>query len=347
MVVKQSEPFVEHELVHESMTENPWDESVSVLMDSQATDFDPMNLDMPYGRQVWDQYHLIGDVMRNQDLAFQPSEMFYARLSQAIEQEPAHQAKRQSLWPWGLSLAASLVLSVGVWIYSVNQGPDPVSVNEVSAPIILTQSMPAPIQTESRYGAANTDAAITETANTDPAQLEVAAAPMAGARQVTQATQGQATQEQATQDVQVAQATRARTGLNASARLDKSAIAMESSTVAGQTNPASIGMAIPLALDEDKWVWVNVANTGQPKPASYVNLAQEREQGLRLSADQAASHPLGISLPSASSLGLNYSANLLSTGNWRENFKTLMEQHNYSIGTQLANPRQLRTGALP
>ena len=98
--------------------ENAWDESVSVLMDNEPSDFDPMNLDMSYGRQVWDQYHLIGDVMRNQELAFQPSEMFYARLSKALEQEPVHQAKRQSLWPWGLSIAASVVLSVGVWLFS-------------------------------------------------------------------------------------------------------------------------------------------------------------------------------------------------------------------------------------
>lgn len=117
MVVESSE---------DKLTENSWDESVSVLMDNEPTDFDPMNLDMPYGRQVWDQYHLIGDVLRHQELAFQPSEMFYARLSKAIEQEPLHHVQRNSLWPWGLSIAASLVLSVGVWLFVQDSVEEPV-----------------------------------------------------------------------------------------------------------------------------------------------------------------------------------------------------------------------------
>lgn len=126
MVVQSSE---------DKLLDNSWDESVSVLMDNEPTDFDPMNLDMPYGRQVWDQYHLIGDVLRHQELAFQPSEMFYARLSKAIEQEPVHQIQRNSLWPWGLSIAASLVLSVGVWLFV--QDPEPESVEQLSAAVSM------------------------------------------------------------------------------------------------------------------------------------------------------------------------------------------------------------------
>jgi len=42
----------------------------------------------PYARQVWDTYHLIGDVMRNDSLALKPSPVFYARLSEAIDAQP-------------------------------------------------------------------------------------------------------------------------------------------------------------------------------------------------------------------------------------------------------------------
>lgn len=115
---KNTVPNKEADTIDEDLPDNPWDASVSALMDNEPTDFDPINLDMPYGRQIWDQYHLIGDIMRNPELAFQPSDMFYGRLSQALEQEPVHQAKSRSLWPWGLSVAAALVASVTVWLVS-------------------------------------------------------------------------------------------------------------------------------------------------------------------------------------------------------------------------------------
>ncbi len=149
MVVQSSE---------DKLAENSWDESVSVLMDNEPTDFDPMNLDMPYGRQVWDQYHLIGDVLRHQELAFQPSEMFYARLSKALEQEPIHHTQRNSLWPWGLSIAASLVLSVGVWLFV----QDPVEESVEPLPAAVSMARPAaPIRAMAQHAESSEQAAPT------------------------------------------------------------------------------------------------------------------------------------------------------------------------------------------
>lgn len=62
------------------------EESVSLWADSEdAIDTDQLNT--PYGRQVWENYHLIGDVLRNDALAIEPSDMFYARLAKAIDEE--------------------------------------------------------------------------------------------------------------------------------------------------------------------------------------------------------------------------------------------------------------------
>lgn len=64
-----------------------WEASVSSWVDGES-DIRADELDTPYGRQVWDTYNLIGDVMRSSDLAFQPSDRFYAKLSAAIDEEP-------------------------------------------------------------------------------------------------------------------------------------------------------------------------------------------------------------------------------------------------------------------
>src|SRR3546814_4327086 len=74
-------------------------------------------LDSPYGRHVWDTYHLIGDVLRNNDLGIKPSERFYARMSKAIDDEPsivAPQAHRNAPMRLGLSglAVAAAVASV-------------------------------------------------------------------------------------------------------------------------------------------------------------------------------------------------------------------------------------------
>ena len=65
-----------------------WDSTVSAWMDGDG-EIRPEDLDSPYGRQVWDTYHLIGDVMRSQDLSIRPSDRFYARVSAALDAEPA------------------------------------------------------------------------------------------------------------------------------------------------------------------------------------------------------------------------------------------------------------------
>ncbi len=70
-----------------SNEETSWESSVSCWIDGEA-ELRAEELDTPYGRQIWDTYTLIGDVMRSSDLAIEPSDRFYARISQAIDAEP-------------------------------------------------------------------------------------------------------------------------------------------------------------------------------------------------------------------------------------------------------------------
>src|SRR5690606_26976622 len=81
-------------LPNEEQDMNSWESSVSVWMDGED-EIRPEDLDSPYGRQLWDSYHLIGDVLRSEDLAIKPSDLFYARLSKAIDDEPALVMPRQ------------------------------------------------------------------------------------------------------------------------------------------------------------------------------------------------------------------------------------------------------------
>ncbi len=100
--------------------EASWEASVSSWIDGEG-EIRPEDLDSPYGRQVWDNYHLIGDVLRNPELAIKPTDFFYARISKAIDAEPSivaprnlhgHSAARVGLS--GLVIAAAVV-SV-VWV---------------------------------------------------------------------------------------------------------------------------------------------------------------------------------------------------------------------------------------
>jgi sigma-E factor negative regulatory protein RseA len=106
---------------HEPLDEDrAWEASVSSWVDGEA-DLRAEELDSPYGRQVWDTYHLIGDVMRSQDLAIQPSERFYARVSAALAAEPAIVAPaplvRHHAWRLGLSgLAVAAAVASVVWM---------------------------------------------------------------------------------------------------------------------------------------------------------------------------------------------------------------------------------------
>lgn len=67
--------------------------SISAWIDAEA-DIRPEDLDTPYGRQVWDSYHMIGDVLRSEELAIRPSDFLYARISRAIDEEPPILAPR-------------------------------------------------------------------------------------------------------------------------------------------------------------------------------------------------------------------------------------------------------------
>src|SRR5690625_842402 len=74
-----------------------WEAAVSAWVDGEET-VRAEELDSPYGRQLWDTYHLIGDVLRSEDLAVQPSDLFYARVSRAIDAEPSLVAPRKPRW---------------------------------------------------------------------------------------------------------------------------------------------------------------------------------------------------------------------------------------------------------
>ncbi|MEZ2721412.1 sigma-E factor negative regulatory protein [Paenalcaligenes hominis] len=84
------------------------EESISLWVDSEQS-IDAEQLNSPYGRQLWDNYNLIGDVLRSEELAIEPSELFYARVSKAIDEEPivfAPNAIKAPVWRrWSMSLA--------------------------------------------------------------------------------------------------------------------------------------------------------------------------------------------------------------------------------------------------
>ena len=99
------------------------EESISLWVD-EADSLNTEQLDSPYGRQLWESYHLIGDVLRDENLAIKPSDLFYARVAKAIDEEEleAHQAvqlqpgRLSQMWQrWALpasGIAAALVLTL-------------------------------------------------------------------------------------------------------------------------------------------------------------------------------------------------------------------------------------------
>lgn len=113
-----------------------WEASVSASIDGEA-EIRPEDLDSPYGRQVWDTYHLIGDVLRNQDLAIKPTDFFYARVSKAIDAEPSILAPRnlhaRNPMRVGLSgLAVAAAVATVVWVaLPYLSGPEAVGSPEV------------------------------------------------------------------------------------------------------------------------------------------------------------------------------------------------------------------------
>ena len=94
-----------------------WNESISEMVDGECDAFDASRIDTPYGRQTWDTYHLIGDVMRNEHLAIKPSDLFNARISKLIAAEPTHHvAPARGYLRWGASgVAAAAAVAAVVW----------------------------------------------------------------------------------------------------------------------------------------------------------------------------------------------------------------------------------------
>ena len=111
----------DHQARHDADQEQAsWEASVSTWIDGEG-EIRPEELDTPYGRQVWDTYHLIGDVLRNQDLAIKPSDFFYARVSKAIDAEPhivaPRMMRRHGPVRVGLSgLAVAAAVASVVWV---------------------------------------------------------------------------------------------------------------------------------------------------------------------------------------------------------------------------------------
>lgn len=97
-----------HEYVDEALNLS-LEESLSAWLDGEEP-IDAQQLDSPYGRQLWDNYHLIGDVLRSEELSIEPSELFYARVSKAVDEEPtvfAPNAIKASAWRrWSMPVAA-------------------------------------------------------------------------------------------------------------------------------------------------------------------------------------------------------------------------------------------------
>jgi sigma-E factor negative regulatory protein RseA len=93
---------------------------VSEWMDAEG-ELDVGELDSPYGRHVWDTYHLIGDVLRSDDLAIKPADAFSARVFQAIEAEPPilapHRIRLRPSVRAGLSgLAVAAAVASVAWV---------------------------------------------------------------------------------------------------------------------------------------------------------------------------------------------------------------------------------------
>lgn len=100
-------------------SEVSWEESVSAWMDGEEADDILPGLLTREGRQTWDTYHLIGDALRNSDLALTPSAGFQARLSRALDAElPIVAApRRRSPLRLGLSgLAVAAAVATVAWV---------------------------------------------------------------------------------------------------------------------------------------------------------------------------------------------------------------------------------------
>ena len=101
------------------IAESSWEESVSAWMDGEESDDIFPGLLSREGRETWDTYHLIGDSLRNADLALTPSAAVQARLARALDAElPIVAApRRRSPLRVGLSgLAVAAAVATVAWV---------------------------------------------------------------------------------------------------------------------------------------------------------------------------------------------------------------------------------------
>jgi sigma-E factor negative regulatory protein RseA len=102
--------------------ETSWEESVSAWMDGEGPEEWLDGLAVAEGKETWDTYHLIGDVLRNSELAIRPSPAFRARLAVALDNELTMVAapRRRALaptWRFGLSgFAVAAAMATVVWV---------------------------------------------------------------------------------------------------------------------------------------------------------------------------------------------------------------------------------------
>jgi len=96
---------------------NAFEAKISAWVDGQD-DVRPEDVATPYGRQLWDTYHLIGDVLRNDSLAIQPRPAFCTRLSRALDAEPAIVAPTRwwSRHPALCGLAVTAAVAAVAWV---------------------------------------------------------------------------------------------------------------------------------------------------------------------------------------------------------------------------------------
>lgn len=99
-----------------------WEYSVSAWMDGEGSEEWLDGLEVAEGKETWDTYHLIGDVLRNPELSITPSAAFHARLSAALANElpivaPRRRRVLRPAWRFGLSgfAVAAAVASVA-WV---------------------------------------------------------------------------------------------------------------------------------------------------------------------------------------------------------------------------------------
>jgi sigma-E factor negative regulatory protein RseA len=94
---------------------------LSAWMDGEECgDYGQSRNDGVQNRQVWETYHLVGDVLRNPDLAIKSSTAFRARMTRALDGElpiVAAPKRRASTLRLGISgLAAAAALAAVVWV---------------------------------------------------------------------------------------------------------------------------------------------------------------------------------------------------------------------------------------